>query len=128
MKSDTFSSLDVFVIVFGLDPAQATLGLAKCWSNWPIENIPIKLYLTRSVNVKEKIVQGCAPTNINCSSFIITLSLKFAGFPNQFPVLTMFSCARIMFYTIYCAVPENIHIPPMEGLLFCIRPPPANSS
>ena len=27
------SLLYVFVIVFGLDPAQATIGLEKCWSN-----------------------------------------------------------------------------------------------
>ena len=27
-----------------------------------------------------------------------------------------------------CAVPENIHTPPMEGFLFCIPRPPGNSS
>ena len=27
-----------------------------------------------------------------------------------------------------CAVPENIHTPPTEGLLFCTPVPPGNSS
>ena len=71
MKPDTFSLLYVFVTVFGLDPAQATTGLEKCWSNWPIETFPLN-YSTRSVNVKEKIVHGCGPSNINFSSFVIT--------------------------------------------------------
>ena len=30
MKPDTFLC---YIIVFGLDPAQATIGLKKCWSN-----------------------------------------------------------------------------------------------
>ena len=33
MKPDTFSLLHVCVIDFGLDPAKATVGLQKCWSN-----------------------------------------------------------------------------------------------
>ena len=74
MKPDTFSLLYVFVIVFGLDPAQATIGLEKCWSNSPIETFPLN-YSTRSVNVKQKIVQGRGPSNINCSSFVITFEV-----------------------------------------------------
>ena len=76
MKPDTFSLLYVFVIIFGLDPAQATIGLEECWSNWPIETFPLN-YSTRSVNIKQKIVQvqGCGPSNINCSSFVITFEV-----------------------------------------------------
>ena len=33
VKPDTFLLFDVFVIVFGLDTAQARVGLEKCWSN-----------------------------------------------------------------------------------------------
>ena len=32
MMRDTLALLYVFVIVFGLDPAQATIGLEKCSS------------------------------------------------------------------------------------------------
>ena len=32
-ETQDISLLYVFVIVFGLDPAQATIGLEKCWSN-----------------------------------------------------------------------------------------------
>ena len=32
MKPDIFALLYVFVIAFGLDLAQATIGLGKCWS------------------------------------------------------------------------------------------------
>ena len=74
MKPDTFSLLYVFVIIFGLDPPQATIGLEKCWSNRPIETFPLN-YSTRSFNVKEKIVQGCGPSNINCSSFVIAFEV-----------------------------------------------------
>ena len=53
MKPDTFSLLYLFVIIFGFDPAQATIGLEKCWSNWPIiETFPLN-YSARSVNVKQ---------------------------------------------------------------------------
>ena len=31
IKPDTFALLYIFAIVFGLDPAQATIGLEKCW-------------------------------------------------------------------------------------------------
>ena len=31
---------------------------------------------TRSVNVKEKIVHGCGPFNINISSFVITFEVR----------------------------------------------------
>ena len=43
MKPDTFSLLYVFVIVFGLDPAQATIGLEKMLE-LTNRNIPIKLF------------------------------------------------------------------------------------
>ena len=40
MKSDAFSLLYVFVIVFGLDPAQATIGMEQLTNR----NIPVKLF------------------------------------------------------------------------------------
>ena len=67
--------LYVFVIGFGLDPAQATTGLEKCWSNWPIKTVLLN-YSTRSVNKEQKIVQECGPSNINCSSFAITFEVR----------------------------------------------------
>ena len=74
------SLLYVFVIVFGLDPAQATVGLEKCWSNRLIETFPLNYSTTRvnthSVNVKQKIVQGRGLSNINCSSFEITFEVS----------------------------------------------------
>ena len=45
MTPDTFPLLFVFVIVFGLDPAQATIGLEKCWSNWLIETFLLIIQL-----------------------------------------------------------------------------------
>ena len=44
MKPDTFSLLYVFVIVLGLDPAQATVGLEKMLEQLTNRNIPIKLF------------------------------------------------------------------------------------
>ena len=38
-------------------------------------NIPVN-YSTRSVNVKQKIVQGRGPSNINCSSFVINFEVR----------------------------------------------------
>ena len=35
-------------------------------------------------------------------------------------------CSVLFF--VYCAVPENIHTPPMEGFLFCAPPPPPGNS
>ena len=32
-ETQDISLLNVFVIVFGFDPAQTTIGLEKCWSN-----------------------------------------------------------------------------------------------
>ena len=75
MKPDTFALLYVFVIIFGLDPAQATKGLEKCWSNWPIKTFPL-IYSTRRVSVKQKIVQGRDLSNTNCSSFVITFEVR----------------------------------------------------
>ena len=43
MKPDTFSFLYVFVIVFGLDPVQATIGLEKILEQLTSKNIPVKL-------------------------------------------------------------------------------------
>ena len=39
------------------------LGLEKCWSNRPIQTFQLK-YSNRSVNIKEKNVHGCGPSNI----------------------------------------------------------------
>ena len=75
MKPDTFALLYVFDIVSSFDLAQATIGLEKSWSSWPIETFPLN-YSTTSVNVKQKIVQGCEPSNINCSSFVITFEVR----------------------------------------------------
>ena len=75
MKPDTFSLLHVFVIVLAFTVHKPQMGLEKCWSNWPIETFPLN-YSTRSVNEKEKIVQGCGPSNINCSSFVITFEVR----------------------------------------------------
>ena len=75
MKPDTFYLLHVFVIGFGLDPVQATKDLEKCWTSWPRETFALN-YSVRSVNVKETIVQGCDPFNINCSSFVITFEVR----------------------------------------------------
>ena len=44
MKPDTFSLLYVFVIVFGLDPAQAPIGLEKMMEQLTNRNIPVKLF------------------------------------------------------------------------------------
>ena len=38
--------------------------------------IGILRYSTRSVNIKQKIVQGCGPANINCSSFVIAFEVR----------------------------------------------------
>ena len=72
-----WSPTHFFVICFccfDLDAAQAKM----------LEQLTNKYYSTRSVNVKEKIVQGCGPCNINCSSFAITLSSfpAFKPFPS----------------------------------------------
>ena len=40
-----------------------------------LEQLTNKNYSTRSVNVKEKIGQGCGPCNINCSTFVITFKV-----------------------------------------------------
>ena len=40
-----------------------------------MEKFPLN-YSTRSINVKEKIVQGCGPFNINYSSFLVTFEVR----------------------------------------------------
>ena len=75
MKPDTFLCSKFLLSFLALNVHKPQ----KVWKNVGAtvtnRNIPVKLF-TRSVNVKEKIVQGCAPSNINCSSFVIAFEVR----------------------------------------------------
>ena len=75
-EAHTFYLLYVFVIVFGLALILTSHNrFGKPWRKRPIETIPLN-YSTRRVNGKQKIVQGCVPSNIKCSSFVITCEVR----------------------------------------------------
>ena len=67
----------VFVNIFGFDRAQTTIDFEMCWSNWAIETFLLR-YSAVVWTLKQRIVHGRGPSNINCSTIVF-----MARFHNQ---------------------------------------------
>ena len=60
-----------------LHKKKKTVEFRMCWSNWPIEAFLLR-YSTMVWTLKQSIVQGNGPSNINSSTIVF-----MARFPNQ---------------------------------------------
>ena len=74
-EAQHISLLHVFVIMFGIEHAKATMRFGKMLEQLTNRNTPISLFNYRSVNVKQQIVHSCGPSNIDCSSFVVAFKV-----------------------------------------------------
>ena len=81
--------LYVFVSFFGPDRAQRSITFLSFWTYWSIETLHWFIQ-SQFVNKKQRVVHGQGASNITYTHAPLFSALRFAGFPNQSPLLTNF--------------------------------------